>query len=89
MLGGMNSQPRKPGAEDLAERREFVRGSVLRANRAIAVILAVVLLLGVVLVVFILRARQSQEHAETAEAEATERLWHASLAQARNNWPHQ
>ena len=79
----MNSQPRKPGAENLAERREFVRGSVLRANRAIAIILAVVVLLGVVLVIFIFRARQSQARAEKAEAEETEKVWNASLAQAR------
>jgi signal transduction histidine kinase len=69
--------------EEFAERREFVRRSVLRANRAVAVILAVVVLLGAVMVMMSLRARRNQVRAEAAEREATERLWKASLAQAR------
>lgn len=75
-------EPPAPAAE-FAERREFVRRSVLRANRAIAVILAVVVLLGAAMVMMSLRAQRNQARAETAEAEATERLWRASLAQAR------
>ena len=80
-----DNQPGNAAAEteNFAERREFVRRSVLRANRAIGVILALVLLLGVVLVLMIQRARQSQSRAEHAEAQETERLWKASLAQAR------
>jgi signal transduction histidine kinase len=82
-------QPIEPKPElsvqtaEFAERREFVRRSVLRANRAMAVILAVVVLLGAAMVMMSLRAQQNQARAETAEAEATERLWKASLAQAR------
>ncbi len=60
-----------------------MRRSVLRANRAIAVILGVVVLLGAVLVLMIMRARQNQARAEKAEAEETERVWATSLAQAR------
>jgi signal transduction histidine kinase len=75
--------PVSTGEETLAQRREFVRRSVLRANRAVAVILAVVLLLGVVLVMMSMTARRHQGRAEGAEREATERLWKASLAQAR------
>ncbi len=69
--------------EDFAGRREFVRLSMLRANRSIGVILGVVLLLGVVLVFMFLRARKSQARAERAEAAETEKVWRASLAQAR------
>ena len=63
--------------QDYAQRREFVRRSVLRANRAVGVILAVVVLMGVVLVFLILRTRQNQNRAEIAEEAATERLWKA------------
>ena len=73
----------RPDLGSLAERREFVRRSVLRANRTIGAILAMVVLTGAVLVFFITKARQSQARAEQAEAENTERLWKASLAQAR------
>jgi signal transduction histidine kinase len=79
----MSSAPPPGDTENLAQRREFVRRSVLRANRAIAVILGVVVLLGVVLVMMIMRARQNQARAEKAEAEETEKVWNASLAQAR------
>lgn len=75
--------PSSPEAARLAERREFVRGSVLRANRAIAIILALVVLLGIVLTFMIVEARRNQGRAERAEEAATERLWKASLAQAR------
>ena len=56
---------------------------MLRANRAIAVILLVVVLLGGVLAFLIVEARQSATRAEKAEAEQTEKVWAASLAQAR------
>ncbi|MEZ5330370.1 MAG: ATP-binding protein [Verrucomicrobiales bacterium] len=71
------------GAGRLAERREFVRRSVLRANRAIGAILVVVLLLGGVLAMMIKRAQESQRRAEKSEAAETEKVWKASLAQAR------
>ena len=79
----MNAAPPQPHLERLAARREHVRRNVLRANRAVGVILALVLLLGTVLVWISLRARQSQQRAEHAEAQETERLWKASLAQAQ------
>jgi signal transduction histidine kinase len=82
-LSAMSSAPPPEDTENLAQRREFVRRSVLRANRAIAVILGVVVLLGVVLAMMIMRARQNQARAEKAEAEETEKVWNASLAQAR------
>ena len=69
--------------EKFAERREFVRQSMLRANRAVAVILGVVALLGAAMVYAGFRSSRNQARAEQAEAEATERLWNASLAQAR------
>ncbi len=69
--------------EEFAERREFVRRSMLRANRAVAVILGVVLLLGAAMVYAGFRSSRNQARAEQAETEATERLWNASLAQAR------
>lgn len=56
---------------------------MLRANRAVAVILLVAVVLGVVLVIMSLQARRNQIRAENAEHEARERLWKASLAQAR------
>ncbi len=69
--------------EEFAERREFVRRSMLRANRAVAVILGVVVLLGAAMVYSGFRSSRNQARAENAETEATERLWKASLAQAR------
>ena len=68
---------------EFAERREFVRQSMLRANRAVAVILGVVVLLGAAMVYAGFRSSRNQARAEQAETEATERLWKASLAQAR------
>jgi signal transduction histidine kinase len=68
---------------EFAERREAARSSVLRANRAVMVILAVVFVLGVGMVAVSFRASQSQRRAKRAEAEATERLWSSYLAQAR------
>lgn len=78
----MNPENQPALTQNYAQRREFVRRSVLRANRAVGVILAVVVLMGVVLVFLILRTRQNQNRAEFAEEAATERLWRASLAQA-------
>lgn len=72
-----------PSATEFTERRDFVRRSVQRANRAVMVILIVAFLLGVAMVVASYRANQSQRRAEVAETQATERLWNASLAQAR------
>jgi signal transduction histidine kinase len=84
------SQPDKPAAPgpptappELQARLDYVRRNFLRANRAVTVILAVVFLLGVAMVAASVRAHRSQQRAERAEAAATERLWHASLAQAR------
>ena len=79
-----NSKPElSVQTEEFAERREFARRSVLRANRAMAVILGVVVLLGAAMVYSGFRSSQNQARAEKAEAEATERLWKTSLAQAR------
>jgi hypothetical protein len=75
--------PGSPSGTDFTERREAVRGSVLRANRAVMVILAAVFMLGLGLVALSFRAHQSQRRAELAEAAATERLWSSYLAQAR------
>jgi signal transduction histidine kinase len=72
-----------PPEDPMAERSEFIRRSVLRANRALGVILAVVVVLGAVMMVTGQQARRDQARAVRAEMEATERLWHASLAQAR------
>jgi signal transduction histidine kinase len=70
-------------ATEFAERRDFAHRSVKRANRAVMVILVVAFLLGVAMVAASYRALQSQRLAEFAEGQATERLWNASLAQAR------
>ena len=86
-MPGMEPGKSKPAVavktEEFAERREFVRRSVLRANRAVAVILGVVVLLGAAMVYSSFRSSRNQVRAEQAEAEATERLWKASLAQAQ------
>lgn len=56
---------------------------MLRANRAVTAILILVVLLGVAMLFTSYRAFQSQRRAEAAEAQATERLWHSYLDQAR------
>src|SRR5262245_55784626 len=64
-------------------RREQVRTSVLRANRAVMAILVLVLLLGIAMALASYRAHQNQRQAEAAESRATERLWNSYLAQSR------
>jgi signal transduction histidine kinase len=54
-----------------------------RAHRALGLLLAVVLALACVAVYFVYRSGRNRVRAEQAEAEATERLWRASLARAR------
>ncbi len=56
---------------------------MLRANRALALLLAVVLALAAVAVYYVYRSRQHQTRAEQAESDATERLWRVSLARAK------
>jgi signal transduction histidine kinase len=68
---------------EFAAQRESARRSVLRANRAVTAILLVVVLLGVAMLFTSYRAFQSQRRAEAAENQATERLWHSYLDQAR------
>ncbi len=60
-----------------------MRADLLRSHRALGLLLAVVLALACVAVYFIHRSGRNQVRAEQAEAEATERLWRASLARAR------
>lgn len=81
----MNDESSVTTAPDnaFAARRESVRRSVLRASRAVTGILIVAFLLGAAMVAASYRAMTSQQRAEFAEAQATERLRTASLAQAR------
>ena len=73
----------RSAAEELAVRRNEVRHDMLRANRALGLLLAVVLALAGVAVYYVYRSGRHQTRAEHAESEATERLWHVSLARAR------
>jgi signal transduction histidine kinase len=70
-------------AELLTERRIAVQSDLLRANRALGLLLLVALGLVCVAVYFALRSGRHQLRAEQAENDATERLWGVSLAQAR------
>jgi signal transduction histidine kinase len=72
---------REAGA--FAERRNAVQADMLRAHRALGLLLAVVLLLACVAVFFVYRSGRNQERAEQAEDEATERLWKVSLERAK------
>jgi hypothetical protein len=69
--------------EEFVERRDFIRRSMLRANRFIGAILGMVVLLGAAMVYSSFRSSRNQLRAEQAEVEATERLWKASLDQAQ------
>ncbi|HSH15666.1 MAG TPA: hypothetical protein VLD18_06520, partial [Verrucomicrobiae bacterium] len=82
----MNAEPKAPNDEsggEFAARRESVRRGMLRANRTVMALLAVAFLLGVAMLAASYRAHQNQRRAETAEQQATERLWSSYLAQAR------
>jgi signal transduction histidine kinase len=68
---------------DLHAQRERIRRSFLRANTAIAVVVAAVLGLAVAAVVAGVRASRHQQRAERAEQDAREKLWNSDLAQAR------
>ncbi len=63
--------------------RDAVRRDMLRANTAIATVLAVVLLLVLVVVLTAGRSEQNRHRAEQAETESRERLWNSYVAQAR------
>lgn len=63
--------------------RDAVRRDILRANTAIATVLAVVLLLVLVVVLTAGRSEQNRHRAEQAETESQERLWNSYVAQAR------
>jgi signal transduction histidine kinase len=80
------TQPKTVAADpdsEVARRRASVQRAAQRAQRAVMTILVMTCLLGVALVVASYRAYESQQQAERAEAQAQERSWHASLAQAR------
>jgi signal transduction histidine kinase len=66
----------------LTERRNEVQADLLRANRALGLLLLVALGLACLAVYFAIRSGRHQLRAEQAESEATERLWGVSLARA-------
>ncbi len=68
---------------DPVDRRAAVQQSARRAQRAVTTILLLALLLGLAMIAASYRVHRSQLRAELAEAEARDRSWHASLAQAR------
>ncbi|MBL9135324.1 MAG: hypothetical protein JNK85_05630 [Verrucomicrobiales bacterium] len=70
---------------DAAARRQpdAVRGAMLRVNTSVMVVLMAVLALALLAVLAGVRASRNLQRAETAEAEAENRLWNAYLAQAR------
>src|SRR5215471_7062343 len=69
--------------EELQRQREQIRRSFLRANTAVALILAAVLGLAVAAVLEALRASRHRRRAETAEQDGREKLWRSYLAQVR------
>ena len=78
------------GAGDLAARRETLRRSLLRANTAVGVVLATVLILAGAAWWQGFRATQmqsvalrEQQRAEQAEAASRRELWRSLLAEAR------
>lgn len=76
------ANPQVAGA-DPVDRRAAVQQSARRAQRAVATILLLALLLGLATIAASYRVHRSQVRAENAEADARDRSWHASLAQAR------
>ena len=69
-------------ADMLTERRNAVQADLLRANRALGLLLLVALGLACLAVYFAIRSSRHQLRAEQAESDATERLWRVSLARA-------
>lgn len=69
--------------EELQRQREQIRRSFLRANTAVAIILAAVLGLAVAAVFEALHAARHRRRAEAAEQDAREDLWRSYLAQVR------
>ncbi len=69
-------------AKLLTKRRNEVQADLLRANRALGLLLFVALGLACLAVYFAIRSGRHQLRAEQAESEATERLWGVSLARA-------
>lgn len=64
--------------------RATSRRDIQRTSTAIAIILVMVLALALAAVLGSVRATRNLHRAETAEAAARERLWHAYVAQARS-----
>lgn len=63
--------------------REEIRRRFLRANTAVAILLAILLALAVTAVFQSFRSASSLRRAEQAEQDGREKLWHSLLAQAR------
>jgi signal transduction histidine kinase len=86
-VGAKKMKPEFPGSgfepDGLAATRETMRRDLNRANRAVGIILVVVLGLAVAAVLAGLHAARNFSRAEAAEMASMERLWNSYLAQTR------